>query len=149
MPLLSAQNLSKSFGPVDLFTSVSLSIPHRARIGLVGANGIGKTTLLRILAGEEESSGGVVNHARSARIGYLPQEAVLDSNLTLWEEELTVFAPLIQMQNELHTLEARLSSETQSDALLEEYGRLQAAFDHAGGRGHVLIKRQMAGIDHD
>jgi ATP-binding cassette subfamily F protein 3 len=133
MPLLSAQNLSKSFGPVDLFTSVSLSIPHRARIGLVGANGIGKTTLLRILAGEEESSGGVVNHARSARIGYLPQEAVLDSKLTLWEEELTVFAPLIQMQNELHILEARLSNETQSDALLEEYGRLQAAFDHAGG----------------
>jgi ATP-binding cassette subfamily F protein 3 len=133
MPLLSAQNLSKSFGPVDLFTSVSLSIPHRARIGLVGANGIGKTTLLRILAGEEESSGGVVNHARSARIGYLPQEAVLDSNLTLWEEELTVFAPLIQMQNELHILEARLSSEAQSDALLEEYGRLQAAFDHTGG----------------
>jgi len=112
---------------------VSLSIPHRARIGLVGANGIGKTTLLRILAGEEESSSGVVNHARSARIGYLPQEAVLDSNLTLWEEELTVFAPLIQMQNELHTLETRLSNETQSDTLLEEYGRLQAAFDHAGG----------------
>ena len=133
MPLLSAQNLSKSFGPVDLFTSVSLSIPHRARIGLVGANGIGKTTLLRILAGEEESSGGVVNHARSARIGYLPQEAVLDSSLTLWEEELTVFAPLIQMQNELHIMEARLSSEPQSDTLLEEYGRLQATFDHAGG----------------
>jgi ATP-binding cassette subfamily F protein 3 len=133
MPLLSAQNLSKSFGPVDLFTSVSLSIPHRARIGLVGANGIGKTTLLRILAGEEESSGGLVNHARSARIGYLHQEAVLDSNLTLWEEELTVFAPLIQMQNDLHLLEARLSSEAQSDALLEEYGRLQAAFDHGGG----------------
>ena len=133
MPLLSAQNLSKSFGPVDLFTSVSLSIPHRARIGLVGANGIGKTTLLRILAGEEESSGGVVNHARSARIGYLPQEAVLDSSLTLWEEELTVFAPLIQMQNELHIMEARLSSEAQSDTLLEEYGRLQVAFDHAGG----------------
>ncbi len=133
MPLLSAQNLSKSFGPVDLFTSVTLSIPHRARIGLVGANGIGKTTLLRILAGEEESSSGLVNHARSARIGYLPQEAVLDSNLTLWEEELSVFAPLVQMQNELHALEARLSNEAQSDTLMEEYGRLQAAFDHAGG----------------
>ena len=88
----------------DIFTSVSLSIPHKARIGLVGANGIGKTTLLRILAGLDDSSGGAVHQARNVRIGFLPQEAVLDSSLTLWEEEISVFQPLLDMQKELHTL---------------------------------------------
>ena len=58
MPLLTATGLGKSYGPVDIFRDISLSIPHRARIGLVGANGVGKTTLLRILVGLEESSEG-------------------------------------------------------------------------------------------
>jgi ATP-binding cassette subfamily F protein 3 len=133
MPLLTAQNLSKSFGATDIFTGVSLSIPHHARIGLVGANGIGKTTLLRILAGLDDSSGGAVHQARNIRVGYLPQEAVLDSSLTLWEEEIAVFQPLLDMQKELHTYEERLSEEGESVSLLAEYGKLQSAFDIAGG----------------
>jgi ATPase subunit of ABC transporter with duplicated ATPase domains len=66
MPLLTAVNLSKSFGPVDIFPEISFSIPHRARIGLVGPNGVGKTTLLRILIDEEEASSGSVHRARGA-----------------------------------------------------------------------------------
>ena len=133
MPLLTAHDLSKSFGATDIFTSVSISIPHKARIGLVGANGIGKTTLLRILAGLDDSSGGAVHTARNIRIGYLPQEAVLDSSLTLWEEELSVFHTLRQAQNELHAMEERLANEGESSALLAEYGKMQSAFDLAGG----------------
>jgi ATP-binding cassette subfamily F protein 3 len=133
MPILTTYDLSKSYGALDLFNSVTISIPHRARIGLVGANGIGKTTLLRILMGEEDASGGVVNRARNSRIGYLPQEAVLNSDLTLWEEELTVFQPLLDMQLELHQLENRLASESQDDELLTAYGKLQSRFEHAGG----------------
>ena len=133
MPLLTAHDLTKSFGAADIFTSVSLSIPHRARIGLVGANGIGKTTLLRILAGLEESSSGKVHQARNIRIGYLPQEAVLNSELTLWEEELTVFQSLLDTQKALHELEERLSAEGETIPLLAEYGKMQAAFDAAGG----------------
>jgi len=133
MPLLTAHDLSKSFGATDIFTSVSLSIPHKARIGLVGANGIGKTTLLRILAGLDDSSSGAVHQARNVRIGFLPQEAVLDSSLTLWEEELSVFQSLVDMQKELHVLEERLSDEGESVTLLTEYGKLQSTFDNAGG----------------
>ena len=73
MSILTASGLSKWFGPNELFSGISLAVPQRARIGLVGINGIGKTTLLRILAGKEESSAGGVRLARGAQIGYLPQ----------------------------------------------------------------------------
>jgi len=105
MPLLSAVNLSKSFGPVDVFPPTSFSIPHRARIGLVGPNGVGKTTLLRILIGAEEASSGSVHRARGIQIGYLPQEAILESSRTVWAECLTVFEMLLHLQHDLHRLE--------------------------------------------
>ncbi len=72
MSLLTTSNLAKSYGPDDIFSSVSISIPQGARIAIVGPNGIGKTTLLRILVGEEELSAGTLQRARNLRIGYLP-----------------------------------------------------------------------------
>lgn len=133
MPLLTAVNLSKSFGPVDIFPEISFSVPHRARIGLVGPNGVGKTTLLRILIDEEEATSGSVHHARGIRIGYLPQEAVLESSRSLWEECLTVFDHLVRMQEELHQLEKALSDDPGSKELMESYGALQAHFERGGG----------------
>jgi len=133
MPLLTAANLSKSYGPLDIFPEISFSIPHRARIGLVGANGVGKTTLLRILIGEEEPSSGTIHKARGIRIGYLPQEAVLDSTRTLWAECMTVFTPLLTMQQELHMLEESLATSPDSTDLMEAYGEQQRRFERAGG----------------
>ena len=83
MSLVTTQNLSKSFDPVDIFTGLTLSIPPGARIALVGANGIGKTTLLRIIAGEDSPSSGELHRARGLTIGYLPQESVFESQRTL------------------------------------------------------------------
>ncbi|MGW8250850.1 MAG: ATP-binding cassette domain-containing protein, partial [Anaerolineales bacterium] len=74
MSLISASNLSKSFGPVDIFSRISCSIPHGARVAIVGPNGIGKTTLLRILIGVDEPSDGSLQWARGLNFGYLPQE---------------------------------------------------------------------------
>lgn len=133
MPLLSAVNLSKSFGALDIFSELSFSIPHRSRIGLVGPNGVGKSTLLRILMGEDAASGGRVNRARNCVIGYLPQEAVLQSEHSLWDEILTVYQPLLDMQRDLHQLESRLAKESGSQELLDQYGSLQARFDSLGG----------------
>lgn len=133
MPLLSAVNLSKSFGALDIFSELSFSIPHRSRIGLVGPNGVGKSTLLRILVGDDEASAGTVNRARNCAIGYLPQEAVLQSDHNLWDEVLTVFQPLLEMQKDVQELEARLAKEPDSEELLTQYGVLQAKFDHLGG----------------
>jgi ATP-binding cassette, subfamily F, member 3 len=133
MPLLTANDLSKSFGPVDIFSEISLSIPHRARIGLVGPNGVGKTTLLRILLGLEEPSGGTIQRARGLRLAYLPQEARLTSGRTLWQECLTVFAGLLDRQSELVRLEGEMADPGRAEAALEAYGRLQMEFEHLGG----------------
>src|SRR5512136_461846 len=119
MSLITAQDLAKSFGARDVFSGISLSIPHQARIAIIGPNGIGKTTLLRILAGEEEPSAGSVSQARNLSIGHLAQEAGLESPRSLWEECLLPFAHLQIMETELGQLEEAMSNSTQVDALLE------------------------------
>ncbi|MGB6422196.1 MAG: ATP-binding cassette domain-containing protein, partial [Anaerolineales bacterium] len=74
MSVISTVELAKSYGADDIFSGITVSIPRAARIAIVGPNGIGKTTLLRVLVGLEESSAGRVNRARSLTMGYLPQE---------------------------------------------------------------------------
>ncbi|WP_448335799.1 ABC-F family ATP-binding cassette domain-containing protein [Bellilinea sp.] len=133
MSLITVSGLSKSYGALDLFSDLSFAIPPRARIGLVGANGVGKTTLLRILLGLEEPSSGTVQRARGLRIGYLPQEARLDSQRTLWQECLTVFADLLERQNQLAELEAAMADPATAESAMEAYGKLQAEFEHLGG----------------
>jgi ATP-binding cassette subfamily F protein 3 len=133
MPVLSAASLSKSFGAHDIFTGLTLSIPQGARIGLVGANGTGKTTLLRILVGQEEPSAGQVHRARGLRTGYLPQEANLDGSRTLWEECLEAFADLRAREQELSRLERLMGESEQAGDVLETYGRLQHEFEARGG----------------
>ena len=141
MPLLSAIDLGKSFGARDVFEHITLSVPHRARIGLLGANGVGKTTLFRILLGLEEPSAGRVEGAKKLKIGYLPQEAVFESSRTLWEECLLPFSDLVDQQKELSRLEALLGKGDSS--VLDSYGKLQHAFDLRGGYTLELRIRQV------
>src|SRR4030042_6871871 len=133
MPLITTTNLSKAFGPDDNFSGISLSIPANARIGLVGVNGVGKTTLLRILLGEEEASTGTVHRARNLRMGYLPQEAVSDSRRTLWDECLSALEDLTGIQKRLHEMESSMAADPHDADLIERYGALQHRFDRMGG----------------
>ncbi len=142
MPLVTAVDLGKSFGPNDIFSHVSLSVPHRARIAMVGPNGIGKTTLLRLLVGLEEPSSGAVHLARGVRLGYLPQEAQYASENTLWQECLTAFSDILTQQTELHRLEALMSQPDHSDQALAEYGPKQLAFERRGGYTYEQRIRQ-------
>jgi ATP-binding cassette subfamily F protein 3 len=147
MSLITAVNLSKSFGASDIFSGVSLSIPHQARIAIIGPNGIGKTTLLRILAKEEEPSTGEISQARSLSIGHLPQEAGFDSPHTLWEECLLPFGKLREQEADLQRLEVEMADAEQVDRVLEKYGRLQAEFEHQGGYTYVhRIQQVLSGL---
>jgi ATP-binding cassette, subfamily F, member 3 len=150
MSLLNASDLSKSFGADDVFLNLSLSIPNQARIAMVGANGIGKTTLLRILIGLDEASSGNVHRARGLTIGYLPQEASLTAEHTLWEECLTVFKDLQAQEAELNRLEAAMSDPERAALVMERYGTLQQDFEHRGGYIYeTRIRQTLSGLGFD
>lgn len=131
MSLLAGNNLAKSFGADDIFEEVNIEIAHGARIALVGPNGAGKTTLLNILVGKDSATEGNVSLARNTRIGFLPQRPELAGDNTLWEEQLTAFTHLRQMQEQLTQLEAELADGDQDT--LERYGALQERFEINGG----------------
>jgi ATP-binding cassette subfamily F protein 3 len=147
MSLISAHDLAKSFGPVDIFKGVSLSIPHGARIAIVGPNGIGKTTLLRILMGLDEPSAGVIQRARNLSVGYLPQEAMLAGTHTLWQECLSVMTELRDLEDQLSQLEAAMSDPGQAEPALERYGTLQQEFERRGGYTYeTRIRQTLTGL---
>lgn len=133
MSLIHSVALGKSFGAEDIFSDLAISVPQRARIGLVGPNGVGKTTFLRILAGLDEPSRGSVVRARGLRVGYLPQNASFDSQSTLWEECLKPFERLSEVQKELARLESAMSLSPDMEECLEAYGKLQDEFERQGG----------------
>jgi ATP-binding cassette subfamily F protein 3 len=150
MSLITASSLSKSFGAEDLFSNVSFSVAKGARLALVGPNGIGKTTLLRILIGQEEPSSGMVTRARSLRIGYLPQEADFELQGSLWDVCLEPFADIIRMQAELEKLESEMSDPAKRDQALVRYGTLQHNFEERGGYIYqVRIKQVLTGLGFD
>jgi ATP-binding cassette subfamily F protein 3 len=133
MSILTASNLTKFFGPEEIFSGVSLEIPHRARIALVGPNGAGKTTLLHLLIGLDAPTEGTVRKAKGLRIGFLPQRPELKGSHTVWDEMLSAFTSLRQMEAELARLEQALTNPAQHDETLATYGELQERFEFAGG----------------
>lgn len=151
MSLITTENLGLSFGAFDLFLGITVHVPNDGKIGLIGPNGIGKTSLVRILAGLDQPTAGRVYLARGRRIGYLRQEAVdafADRTNTVYEEMLTAFEDLRAQQTRLNELEARMSAGDHAEALLQQYGDLQHAFEQNGGYNYeVDIQQTLEGLD--
>lgn len=147
MSLINAIKLGKSFGPDDIFSDISLSIPNGARIAIVGPNGVGKTTLLRILVGLDQPSTGTLHRAKRLTIGYLPQEANLEAEHTLWEECLEAFSTLLTQEAELSHLESLMVDPEQTEQALERYGPLQEDFECRGGYTYeTRIRQTLTGL---
>ena len=151
MSLITTENLGLYFGAFDLFLGITVHVPNDGKIGLIGPNGIGKTSLVRILAGLDQPTAGRVYLARGRRIGYLRQEAVdafADRTNTVYEEMLTAFEDLRAQQTRLNELEARMSAGDHAEALLQQYGDLQHAFEQNGGYNYeVDIQQTLEGLD--
>lgn len=137
--LLQATGIHKYYGTTPVLAGVAIQVQERDRIGLVGANGAGKSTFLRILAGESQADGGSVSKAKELRVGYLAQNGGLQGHRTLMEEMTSAFGPLLAQELELQTMEARIADpREQEDAaryasLLAQYADLSERFREAGG----------------
>ncbi len=133
MSILVAEEISKSYGVQDVFDGISIAIGHGDRIGLVGPNGGGKSTLIRILAGVEEPSSGRIHRKRGLRMAYLPQEPPAPRDVTLYEEVVSAFDRLRRMESELRSLAEAMSDPERHDEAVARYAQVEAAFEVEGG----------------
>ncbi len=133
MIIAQGHDLEKQFGANTLFKNVNFSIDSNARIGLIGPNGVGKTTLLKIMTGEEEATHGDFTINKNIDVGYIAQENDLNENKTIWDEMLSVFTPLINMGKKIRDLQEEMSANPQKKDLLKQYDQLQYSFEQQGG----------------
>jgi len=129
MSLFVADNVTQSFGANQVLANVSFRLDKTSRVGLVGPNGGGKTTLLRIMAGELKPTEGRLQRPATLRIGYLPQEPPALAGTTLHELMLDAFAEVRRLEAEIHSLADKLADKSAR----ARYDRLHAQFEAGGG----------------
>jgi ATP-binding cassette subfamily F protein 3 len=145
--MLSLQNAGKRFGPRVLFLEANWLIRSKEKTALVGANGTGKSTLMKVLAGIESLDYGAVQQTRGMSIGYLPQEGLRLTGRTVFEECLTVFDELRDMEHEIEHLGGQLSEldheGPEYEAAAERYSMLQERFHALDG---YALDAQVGGV---
>ena len=131
--LLSVSNLTKEFSGERLFEPVSFAVRDHDRIAILGGNGQGKSTLIKMILGQVEKTGGDVVFSKGVRVGYLSQDVIENPENTLYEEALTVFSDLVQEESRIHDLLDAISSRPDDTRLLEEYSTRETRFSAMGG----------------
>lgn len=132
----SVNSATKMYGGNTIFENISFEIKDHERVGLVGRNGCGKTTLLRLLANKEAVDGGQIHWKKGLEIGYLAQIPAFEQNLTTKEVLQTAFADLITLEAKMKSLEVEMSQERNDDKLqqlMSVYGDLQEQYSFRGG----------------
>ncbi len=134
MSWIVAENIMQIYGADIVLDRVSARLGEADRVGLVGPNGEGKTTLVKVLARLIEPTEGTVNYRRGLKVGYLPQETPALSAATIRSAMLDVFADQRKLEHQIHELSALVADEA---GALEELGELQTQFDAAGGYDYL------------
>ncbi|SHH36276.1 ABC-F family ATP-binding cassette domain-containing protein [Tepidibacter thalassicus] len=142
MIILSCNNINKSFGIDLILENISFTINEGDKIGLVGVNGTGKTTLFKIISGEYEYDSGEIYISKNTKIGYLKQNTNFESNNSILDEVLTVFNDLIEMEKYLRNLEIQIAEESKKgnskilQNLMNEYSKKLEYFSNNNGYGY-------------
>ena len=150
--MISIDNLSVEFGAKPLFSGISYVVNDRDRIALVGKNGAGKSTMLKIIAGEEHATEGGVSIPRDTTVGYLPQVMVLSDSCTVREEAAKAFAHIKEMNDELEAMQSEMAQREDYESegymqLCERFSHLQERLDMMGGQEYMgKMERTLAGL---
>ena len=133
MIVLSGNDISVSFGGETLFHDVNFRLEENGRAGLVGVNGCGKTTLMHVINGRQEAETGGISKAAGIKIGCMEQYVIRDDNITLYDEVLEIFRPLIDAENELADIAVAIDTGDHSEQTLSRQMQLQERFEREGG----------------
>ena len=136
MAILTVNNITQSFGEETVLRGVTFELQKGERVGLVGVNGSGKTTLFKVLTGEYTPDTGSVVFGKDTVLGYMEQHVCRDLEKTAFDEVMTVFSPLLQMERELEEVSARLSAhpgEEETQGLILRQTELNDRFVDGGG----------------
>ncbi|MBQ8764131.1 MAG: ABC-F family ATP-binding cassette domain-containing protein [Clostridia bacterium] len=134
MAIVSIQNLKVDFGGKVLFENVSFDVNQGDFVGLIGANGTGKTTLFKVIRGEIEPTEGGAFISKTTKIGYLEQHACQGSVRTVYDEALSIFEPLMKIERELEEIAVSIDAHIgNTDDLIERQNRLHEQFQEQEG----------------
>ncbi len=139
MACLDIQELSLSFGEETLFQNVSFEMQAHDKVGFVGANGVGKTSLFKVLTGEYQPTSGAAYIGKNVRLGYMEQHTCSAQN-TVYDELISVFSDLIEAERELDEISQRLT-ECASDELIARQDMLNEKFIRNGGTTYKSLTR--------
>ncbi len=133
--ILALNNVSKAFGTDVILKNISFHIEEKEKLAIVGVNGAGKSTLFKIITGELSLDSGEVIMPKSATMGYFSQSLEIDSSKTIYGELLTVFEPIMLMEQQLRDMEAQMSHKSgdQLEKLMEKYSELSHKMEEMDG----------------